>query len=511
MTKHSYDSLRGNSRRDFIRGVFAASAALGVGPLRALQVLDQTGGSALAQEACMATARVVNVVAGTGGFAWFSLLWPPHRVVGAGFAMSNVLGNNVATITAGNGDIPTNQPLYAWKVNGQPLFNKYKRDTKVTAVVAGRAFAHQIAPSIANNTNTISDGVGGDLSAFAAMAALQSGLPVLLPVIGVQFNGVDMPYRPTVRPVPEAPAQASVLRSSTGGSADGIIGLFSSAAAQVVGRLGTDPVTKKTNAPLFAQYYRAFQSLSRTALRPTYQATTRAEQLALKVVSTNMASALDYKTGVDNTTALDLATVVGSQVVSMAQSNNTSARMVLDLARALIVTYKAFKEGLTAQINLPAFNDDPHNAFANGTAGPIANGLAMLLDWFMGQCASTPDPLCPGKTLADNLVMTFSGDMPKSPFSSNDDWNDSPPNSANWIYIVHNGELKPGWFGNVEPGKKRAWDPVANKPTENSQDQGVLERPLNSAALAGALLAVAKGNQALVRPLFTGNYKFLIA
>ena len=58
---------------------------------------------------------------------------------------------------------------------------------------------------------------------------------------------------------------------------------------------------------------------------------------------------------------------------------------------------------------------------------------------------------------------------------------------------------------------ERAWDPVANKPTENSQDQGVLERPLNSAALAGALLAVAKGNQALVRPLFTGNYKFLIA
>lgn len=504
------ENLRGSSRRDFIRGVFAASAALGVGPLRALELLDREGGSALAQEACRSTARVINVIAGTGGFAWFNLLWPCHRVVNQGFAMSNVVNSNVATLIPGNdANVPTNQPLYAWKVNGQPLFARAKREMKVTAVVGGRAFAHQIAPNITNNTNTIADGVGGDLSAFAAMAALQSQSSTLLPVIGVQFNGVDMPYRPTVRPVPEAPAQATVLRGPNG-SADGIIGLFSSAAAQVVDRLGVDPMTKKSNAPLFSQYYRAFQSLSRTALRPTYQATTNNERLAIKVVSTNLASALAYTTAGDNTTALDLSTVVGAQIVQMAGANQASAKMVMDFARSLVVAYKAFREGLTAQINLPAFNDDPHPAFANGTALPIATGLAMALDWFMNQMAATPDPFCPGKTLSDNLVMTFTGDMPKSPFSSTDDWNDSPPQSANWIYIVHNGELKPGWFGNVEPGRKRHWDPVNNKPTPDTQEQGSLERPLAGAGLAGAVLAVAKGDKAMLRQVFTGRYEFLL-
>jgi hypothetical protein len=73
------DELRGPSRRDFVRGVLTASAALGLGPTRALEVLDQMGGSALAAEGCAKASRVVNLVAGNGGLAWFTLLWPVPR------------------------------------------------------------------------------------------------------------------------------------------------------------------------------------------------------------------------------------------------------------------------------------------------------------------------------------------------------------------------------------------------------------------------------------------------
>ena len=86
----------------------------------------------------------------------------------------------------------------------------------------------------------------------------------------------------------------------------------------------------------------------------------------------------------------------------------------------------------------------------------------------------------------------------------------SPPAAVNWIYIVHGGELKPGWFGHALPNNKRHVDPATGQLSTDKQDQGQLERPMNNAALAAVLYAVTKGNKARVRELYTGNYDFLV-
>src|ERR1700733_1769076 len=60
--------LRGASRRDFMRGVFTASAALGLGPTRALDMLEKMGGSALAQSATVRS-LMVNMILGNGAMS----------------------------------------------------------------------------------------------------------------------------------------------------------------------------------------------------------------------------------------------------------------------------------------------------------------------------------------------------------------------------------------------------------------------------------------------------------
>jgi hypothetical protein len=476
--------LHGASRREFIKGIMAASAAMGLGPLRALEVLDHLGGSALAQEACPGTALLLNLVAGTGGLSWFQALWPvPGVMVNPPSHSALAPLVNAVTVVApqGDPDSPRNHPLYARIVpgtRGQPLFGAYNRAANVTAVLCGRSSAHQIAPNIVNNTNTITDGVGGEIQVFAAAAALQDSLPALLPVVGVPWKGVEMPYTKA-----SAPMQASAPRRPKG-TADTIIGLFSSAAELVSTR----------------QYQQAWRSLLQTGTEA--QDRDRDARLALQGAGKNIALRLDYR-------GVDLTQVVGTTVVKMAKGGQANALALVDLAQGLIVSLKAFQMGLTAQVNLPVFNDDPHTAFTGRFFTPIADGLAMCMDWFMGQMVSTRDPACAGKSLADNLVISISGDMPKDPFSSAGDWNDAPAMAANWVYIIHNGELVPGWFGDMEPTRKRQWDPSLNQLSQSTQDQAMLERPMNNGALAGLLYAVAQGKKARVKPLFSGDFDFL--
>ena len=69
--------LRGTGRRDFLRWSATVAAVLGLERSRFLNVLGDSAGVAMAdQAACPTTNRSVHLVAGNGGFAWFQLLFP---------------------------------------------------------------------------------------------------------------------------------------------------------------------------------------------------------------------------------------------------------------------------------------------------------------------------------------------------------------------------------------------------------------------------------------------------
>src|SRR4051794_29743930 len=77
MVDQRLKTLQGNPRRNFLRWATTAGAVLALDRAKVLDVIADTGGSALADDSsCAATNRSVHIVAGDGGFSWFQLLWP---------------------------------------------------------------------------------------------------------------------------------------------------------------------------------------------------------------------------------------------------------------------------------------------------------------------------------------------------------------------------------------------------------------------------------------------------
>ena len=163
--------LRGSSRRDFIKWSATVAAALGLERSRFLDVLSDTAGVAMAdQAACPTTNRSVHIVAGVGSFAWYQLLFPHVDVAlnGGGQAAFHALGK--ATKAQG-----TDKPLvYAPESPFQTLGPK----RQITALMSGTNETHTASPQSAS---TIGTGTG----MIAAIASIQQANPTLLPVIGV--------------------------------------------------------------------------------------------------------------------------------------------------------------------------------------------------------------------------------------------------------------------------------------------------------------------------------------
>src|SRR5262249_30194891 len=141
---------------------------------------------------------------------------------------------------------------------------------------------------------------------------------------------------------------------------------------------------------------------------------------------------------------------------------------VMDIARVLMVTAKAFQLGLTSSVVLPAMLDDPHGAFNDmQSLTDTVTSLGAVLDGFYAELDATADDQCTGKTLADSLVVTIHGDTPKNPLDRNG-WPDGTPDNANWIYVLGNGYLKTGWFGGVNAdGSTNGFDPTTGHPNGN--------------------------------------------
>jgi hypothetical protein len=432
--------LRGTGRRDFIKWSGTVAAVLGLERARFLNVLNDVGGTALADNsACTSSLRSFHLVAGNGGFAWFNLLFP-QTVVATGTNPQysfHAMGKAVKSAV-------TDNPLY---YAPESPFQKLGKKFQISAFMCGNNETHTSTPmSAATPSNTA--------SMLAGIAAIQQSNPTLLPVIAIN------PF--TFGAAPGAPATAAVANSA------GLVDLFNSAASKTLLQVPGD-------AALHEAYYKAFLGLNRAAGRSTVAKGFETGKVAANLLGKNLSEALRP------TTADDAA----YGIVAGTPTN------VLEIAHAIITGIKAFKLGLTSSIIIPAMRDDPHGAFAGGDAMPtqMAGRLGKIFDAMMADASASPDPSCSSKSLADNLMMTIHGDTPKNPLNRNG-WGDGTPKNSNWLYVLGNGYIKTGWFGGVNAdGTTDGWDPATGK---NVPNQASSVTAANGAT--AALYAAAKGD-----------------
>ena len=440
------------SRRSLVKWSVAAGAALGLRPWQVFEALEGSGagGVAMAADAsCHPTNRSVHIVAGTGGFAWFQLLWPHNDIAAANNANFAFHAPGQQTIAANTDKPLTLGPEAPWKnLDGK---------RQVTALMAGRNETHTNSPSTSSTIN-------GGISLFAACAAMQSTNPTLVPVIAVDDVGVG-----------NAPGAPNVARVNDG---DAIVGLFNSAASRAGSIL-----ENSDDAELYDAHYKALLSLNRMSGRPTSKRTLATGREASALLGQNLANALAP-------TNADLARYgVGG----------ATPTKLMNLARTLIVTARAFALGLTSSVVLPAMKDDPHGAFTNmaNLQSTVAT-LGGILDAFMGDLTTMDDPACTSK-LADGTIITIHGDTPKNPLNRSG-WPDGTPGNSNWIYALGAGYLKTGWFGGIDRnGTVTGFDPATGNNAAVSSDS------TREAASAAVAYAVAKSDMRRVQDFYDGG------
>jgi hypothetical protein len=452
MSENDRDRAFVTGRRDLIKWCAAAGVVLGLPRWKVFEVLERSGGKALAaQAACLATNRSVHLIGGRGGFAWFQLLWPHNEVAAStkGELAFHAPGQQV--LASGTDRPLTFAPETPWR--------SLPPARQVTAMMGGTFPGHEDMP---RTTSTLDVGT----SLFGAASAMQRGNASLVPAISVGLTSVG--------PADGAPAAARV------GTGADIVSLFDSAASRAGGALANPK-----DAALYDASYRALQGLHAAAGRPTTQRAFATGRGAAGVLGMNLASKLAPTIEDRARYGLDLST--RSEVTAIAET--------------LIVTAKAFANGLTSCVVLPAMLDDPHAAFLTpSTVGATVASLGKVLDGFMADMAATEDPLCAGTTLADNLVVSIHGDTPKSPFLPTvGDWADGTPGNSNWVYVLGGGFLRTGWFGGVRlDGSVDGWDPTTG------QTAAVASATTAEPAAAAIAYAIARGDMRRVRDFYRG-------
>ncbi|MBS2018066.1 MAG: hypothetical protein JST00_34655 [Deltaproteobacteria bacterium] len=120
--------------------------------------------------------RTVHILAGNGGFAWFTLLWPLPPVITAPTADT---AYDDVTKAASVGT--TGHPLYVRKVGSRPLWEGTGSHPMPSAFVAGSNQTHTNLP-----TTTRLSGSGTD--AVVAGAEAQKALTPLVPVLSIAYQ-----------------------------------------------------------------------------------------------------------------------------------------------------------------------------------------------------------------------------------------------------------------------------------------------------------------------------------
>lgn len=449
MIDDNLKNLDGNARRKFLRWTTAMGAVLALDRSKVLNVISDSAGSAMADDAaCAATNRSVHLVAGDGGFAWFQLLWPHVAIAKAGndgFAFHS--NGNITDAT------DTDKPfVYA----PESPWQKLDKRRRISAFMAGTNQTHTPTPGSAAT-------LGNGVSMLAAAAAIQRQTPSLLPVIAVTPLNFGA--------APGAPQIATV------NNAQGMVQLFDSAASK-------ETLSVANDASLFEAYYKAFVGLNAAAGRPTWARPLRTGKTSANFLGKNLAAQLAP-------TADDLARY---------NINQGTQNKLEQIALSFITTAKAFKLGLTQSVMMPVMRDDPHGAFndMNNLRGTVAQ-LGKMFNEFMNDLIAIPDPVCSARSLADNIVMTVHGDTPKNP-RDRGGWPDGTPNNSNWLYVMGNGHLKTGWFGGVKAdGSTDGFDPATGNVVPDQQSNAT-----SAAAGAAVAFAVSKGDMRRVQDFYSG-------
>jgi len=450
MAKHPLskrEEKRELNRRALIKWSVAAGAALGVSRAKIFDILEKSGGRDLAFAASAnPTTRSVHVVAGNGGLAWFTQLWPHNDIAAAN---SSTLAWNFpgqSTVVTG-----TDKKL---TIGPQTPFAMLPAQNQVTAFLCGANETHTRQPTSVTALN------GNNI--FSVASALQSASPSVIPLITI--SDVD---------VGTAPGAA---RPSNVNNGDGIVGLFNSAASRAGGLL-----SQASDATLYKAHFDAFSQLNRAANRSTTKIAYTTASGAAQFLGTNLAAKLQI-------TSADLTRygITGSTRANVAA-----------VGKAFIVSVKAFKMGLTNSVVLPGPADDPHGAFDGGDVNVVPQQLKAVFDGFMADLQSTVDDNTM-INLADDTVITIHGDTYKTPLSR-PGWGDGTPGNTNIVYVYSAGHLKSGWWGNVTAGGNvTGYDASGNPTTYNGNNTAKF-------ATASIAYAIAKRDERAISQFANGT------
>ena len=450
------DKDRDITRRALIQWGVAASAALGVSKSRLAEIFEGTGGKQLAQAATAApTKRSVHIRAGDGAIAWFTLLWPHNDIAAA------APNNPVTTwphapaqtrVLTGTGGQLTTGPNTPW----MPLEGNA---ASVTAFMAGANETHK------RNPTSIARSLSGN-SLFAIATVLQQASPTVIPAItvaDVELGTAPGSPRPAVVP--------------TGLD---IVGLFNSAASRAGGLL--ERAKYAGHADLYRAHFETLAQLNRASGRSTTRDAYATARSAAGFLGQNLSAKLAIQTS--DEIAYGIRDAAG---------NLTGMRPeIVEMARILIVTAKAFQLHLTSTVVMPALRDDPHDAFTNPAKANTARELKTILDAFMADLRGRTDDAT-GTPLSDDIVITIEGDTPKRP-NDRTNWLDDTPQDSNWIYVYGGGLLKTGWFGSVNRSNVvKGFDPASGAATSYDGDLGA------QAAVAAVAYAISKGDKRRVQ------------
>lgn len=434
--------LRGSSRRNFLRWGVAASAALGLDRAKFLNVLNDSAGSAMADNAAGSkTSKSVHLVAGNGGLAWFTQLFPYPTIAKSGSTQAALYaaGN---TYKAATTDKPS---MYA----PDSPFQKLPKTKQMTVFIAGTNETHSGTP-----TSALTLGTNGLL---ASVSSIQAATPTLLPVMAI--NPISFGS------APGAAAPATVANAA------GLVDLFNSAASKSL-------LQNPADAQLAEAYFSAFTQLNAAAGQKTLNKTYGTARTAQALLAKNLADQLKM-TADDNTRY----GITGSTPTNVAE-----------IGTAMGTAVKAFALGLTSCLIIPAMRDDPHGAFQNkGTLTTNVQTLSKIFDAFMNDALAAADPAGGAGKLGEDLVITISGDTPKD-FRTASGWPDGTAQNHNLLMVYGSGWLKTGWFGDMTTnGQVTTWDPATGNAGTQTSGQ------LASSASAAVAYAIAKGDDRRVQ------------
>lgn len=434
------------SRRTFIRWSVAAGAALGVSRTKILEVIEKTAGKGVALAAdARPTARSFHVIGGNGGHAWMQLQWPHVDVAMAANPNFAWHRPGEAKLVAG-----TAQPL---AVGPDTAWQMLPPQRQVTAFVCGANETHTSNPT---STSTI-----GGVGMYAAITALQSASQSTIPQVVIGNNL-------------QAGTAPGAARPAVVGNATGVTDLFNSAASGMNGLLA-----QPGDAALYKAHYDAFIQLNRAANRSTTKTAYTTASAAAGFLGRNLSSELTIK----------------PEDLTRYGINGNVRNSIAQIARAMIVGAKAFRLNLTNSIMCQGTNDDPHGAFDNGDVNTVPGQMKTVFDAFMADLTSYVDEN--GKPLADDIVITFTGDTTKNPLQP-DGWSDGTQRNHNVLYAYSAGHLKSGWFGSVDRSGAVLGFGADGKPVPYSSAETA------RLAAASVLYAVAKRDERAIAGFANG-------